>query len=205
VNQIDGLRRYIEAATTLTQITRGRAEELVRELVASGELERIHAQEWIDDLLKRSREASENLMDQVSSEVDRQLGERGVKNIDLDDLADKVAGIIGLAATVGRNVARGRGWQTNGHDEDANNWKKPAPDKSEAGKSSGGKSSKSKSSGPKSVSDKSQKPKSDQKAKNKKKSDGTSAKSPKGAKGEKGSGSKKSEAKKAVDASGTAT
>ena len=62
VNQLDGLRRYIEAATTLTQITRGRAEELVRDLVASGELERNRAQDWIEDLVKRSREASETLV-----------------------------------------------------------------------------------------------------------------------------------------------
>jgi len=119
VTQIDGLRRYIDAATTLTQITRGRAEELVRELVASGEVERVHAQEWIDDLVKRSREASENLMHQVSSEVERQLGDRGVKRLDVDDLAERVAGIIGLAQAVGRNVAHGRSWDAgtehNGH------------------------------------------------------------------------------------------
>lgn len=119
VTQIDGLRRYIDAATTLTQITRGRAEELVRELVASGEVERANAQEWIDDLVKRSREASENLMHQVSSEVERQLGDRGVKKIDVDDLAERVAGIIGLAQAVGRNVTHGRSWDAgtgrNGH------------------------------------------------------------------------------------------
>ena len=92
MTQLDGLRRYLEAATTLTQITRGRAEELVRELVASGEVERSRAQDWIDDLIKRSREASETLVSQVSSEVDKQLGER-LKDLDLDDLAKRVAGI----------------------------------------------------------------------------------------------------------------
>jgi polyhydroxyalkanoate synthesis regulator phasin len=189
VTQLDGLRRYIEAATTLTQITRGRAEELVRELVASGELERIHAQEWIDDLLKRSREASENLVGQVSSEVDRQLGELGLKNLDLDDLAEKVAGIIGLAATMGRNVTQGRGWGSNGHDDEATNGKKPSSDKP----------SSSKSSGPKSASAKSDKPKS------KKKSDTGSAKAGKGAKDKKGSDSKKPGAKKPTATSEAAT
>jgi polyhydroxyalkanoate synthesis regulator phasin len=105
VNQIDGLKRYIEAATTLTQITRGRAEEIVRDLVSSGELERTRAQEWIEDLVKRSREASEHFVDQVSSEVDRQLSERGLKGIDIEDLAHKVAGVIELAGVVGRSVA----------------------------------------------------------------------------------------------------
>jgi polyhydroxyalkanoate synthesis regulator phasin len=117
VNQLDGLRRYLEAATTLTQITRGRAEELVRDLVASGELERTRAQEWIEDLLKRSREASEILLATISAEVDRQLGERGFKNLDLDDLAQRVAGIIELAGAVGRNVSVPRVWSRGPDDQ----------------------------------------------------------------------------------------
>ncbi len=75
----------------------------MRELVASGEVERCRAQDWIDDLIKRSREASETLVGQVSSEVDKQLGER-LKDLDLDDLAKRVAGIIELAGTLGRNA-----------------------------------------------------------------------------------------------------
>ena len=117
MNQLDGLRRYLEAATTLTQITRGRAEELVRDLVASGELERTRAQEWIEDLLKRSREASEVLLATISAEVDRQLGERGFKNLDLDDLAQRVAGIIELAGTVGRNVSVPKVWPRGSGDQ----------------------------------------------------------------------------------------
>ena len=116
VNQLDGLRRYLEAATTLTQITRGRAEELVRDLVASGELERTRAQDWIEDLMRRSREASEMLVAAISSEVDRQLGDRGLKDLDVDDLAQRVAGIIGLAGSVGRNVTVPRVW-SRGRDE----------------------------------------------------------------------------------------
>jgi len=110
VNQLDGLRRYLEAATTLTQITRGRAEELVRDLVASGELERTRAQEWIEDLVKRSRDASEMLVSSISAEVDRQLEHRGFKNLDLDDLAQKVAGLLEHAGSVGRNVTVPRAW-----------------------------------------------------------------------------------------------
>jgi polyhydroxyalkanoate synthesis regulator phasin len=110
VNQLDGLKRYLEAATTLTQITRGRAEELVRDLVASGELEVARAQEWIEDLMRRSREASDLLVTTVSAEVDRQLGDRGLKNLDLDDLAKRVAGIIEHAGTVGRTVSVPKVW-----------------------------------------------------------------------------------------------
>ena len=63
--------------------------------------ERGRAQDWIEDLVKRSREASEALMSTVSSEVDRQLGERGLKNFDLDDLAQRVAAIITMAGNAG--------------------------------------------------------------------------------------------------------
>ena len=48
----DGLRRYVDAGTALTQITRARAEELVRELIKTGEVERHRAQEWVEDLVK---------------------------------------------------------------------------------------------------------------------------------------------------------
>jgi polyhydroxyalkanoate synthesis regulator phasin len=114
VNQLDGLRRYLDAATTLTQITRGRAEDIVRDLVASGELERTRAQEWIEDLVKRSREASELLVASVAAEVERQLSDRGLKNLDLDDLAQRVAGILEHAGTVGRNVTMPKVWARGG-------------------------------------------------------------------------------------------
>lgn len=137
MTQLDGLRRYIEAATTLTSITRARAEELVRDLVASGELERGHAQDWIEDLVRRSREASETLVSTVSSEVDRQLGDRGLKNFDLDDLAQRVAAIITTAGNAGHAVTsvRSRSRSERGHDGATP--KKTPTSKSAAGKSEG--------------------------------------------------------------------
>lgn len=144
VTQLDGLRRYIEAATTFTQITRGRAEELVRDLVASGEVERNRAQDWIEDLVKRSREASETLVATVGSEVDRQLGDRGLKDLDLDDLAQRVAKIIGMAGTMGRTVTSPRSRDRNESGKGATAGKKePSPKRSAKsdGKSSSGKTS----------------------------------------------------------------
>jgi polyhydroxyalkanoate synthesis regulator phasin len=142
VNQLDGLRRYIEAATTLTSITRTRAEELVRDLVASGELERGRAQDWIEDLVKRSREASEALMSTVSSEVDRQLGERGLKNFDLDDIAQRVAAIITMAGNAGRTATS----RSRHESEDGAAATKKTPSAKSASAKSGGKSSDGKSS-----------------------------------------------------------
>jgi polyhydroxyalkanoate synthesis regulator phasin len=192
VTQLDGIKRYIEAATTLTSITRARAEELVRDLVASGELERGRAQDWIEDLVRRSREASEALVSTVSSEVDRQLGERGLKNFDLDDLAQRVAAIITMAGNAGRNATSARSHRDGQADGAAT--KKTSASKSSASKSS------AKSSG-----------KSSTKASAKKKDGDRDSGTKSSSKNPKGSSSKKSESKKvttltaADETAGTAT
>lgn len=190
MNQLDGLRRYIEAATTLTSITRARAEDLVRDLVASGELERGRAQDWIEDLVKRSREASEALVSTVSSEVDRQLADRGLKNFDLDDLAQRVAAIITKAGNAGRAAASPRSRSNT------------AADGPPSKKTGSGKSTSAKSDGKASVGKSSTKKKAGSQA------SGTKSSSKNGGEG---SGSKKTESKKittlspADQTSGTAT
>src|ERR1700690_957665 len=98
----DGLRRYVEAATALTQITRSRAEELVRELIKAGEVERHRAQEWVEDLVKTSRDRSEALVKTVRGEVRQQLKELGFTN--MDDLAKKVADILARSSAAGRQA-----------------------------------------------------------------------------------------------------
>jgi len=124
----DGLRRYIEAATALTQITRSRAEELVRELIKAGELERHRAQDWVEELVKASRERSEALVATVRGEVRQQLKESGFTNV--DDLAKKVADVLARSSAAGRKVAR----------RAAKNAKKSGPKKSGAKKSGAKKS-----------------------------------------------------------------
>ena len=102
MDENDGFRRYVEAATTLTQITRSRAEELVRELIKAGELERHRAQDWVEDVVKTSRERSEALVATVRGEVRQQLKEIGFTNI--DDLAKKVADILARSSAAGRRA-----------------------------------------------------------------------------------------------------
>jgi len=129
----DGLRRYIEAATALTQITRSRAEELVRELIKAGELERHRAQDWVEELVKASRERSEALVATVRGEVRQQLKESGFTNV--DDLAKKVADVLARSSAAGRKVAR----------RAAKSAKKSGPKKSGAKKSAAKKSGAKKS------------------------------------------------------------
>jgi len=102
VTENDGLRRYIEAATALTQITRSRAEELVRELIKAGELERHRAQDWVEELVKASRERSEALVATIRGEVRQQLKESGFTNV--DDLAKRVADVLARSSAAGRKV-----------------------------------------------------------------------------------------------------
>ena len=111
----EGLRRYIDAGMALSQITRARAEELVRELIKTGEFERSRAQDWVEDLVRLSRERSEAFVHLVRNEVRSQLDDLGITNV--DDLAKRVAEVLarsseaarkaGKAATTRRRPARG--------------------------------------------------------------------------------------------------
>lgn len=110
----DGFRKYIEAGAVLSQITRARAEEIVRELVGSGELDRGQSQQWVDDLVERSRRASQDVVQLVRHEVRSQLAALGV---DPDDLARQVADILRRTAEAGRQATdqaagRSRGDET---------------------------------------------------------------------------------------------
>ena len=106
--QNDGLRRYLEAGLALTQITRARAEELVHELIQAGEVETGRAQDWVEDLVKTSRERSDALLSTVRGEVRSQLADLGITN--LDDLAHRVSEILDKAESAARRAtSRGPG------------------------------------------------------------------------------------------------
>ena len=54
-------------------VSRGRAEEIVRELVNAGDIQRSQAQEWVDNLVERSRRSREHVLELVRHEVATQL------------------------------------------------------------------------------------------------------------------------------------
>lgn len=99
----EGYRRYFEAAAAIGEITRARAEELVRELMSTGDNQRAHAQEWVDEVMERSRKAAGDLLDLVRTEVANQLQALGV---DPDDLARQAADIMRRSADAGRRVMK---------------------------------------------------------------------------------------------------
>ena len=69
----DAFQRYLDAGIAFTNITRAKAEELVQELVQSGEFQSDDARAKVEELIERSRKGREALVAQVRHEVTRQL------------------------------------------------------------------------------------------------------------------------------------
>ena len=99
----DSLQRYIDAGIAFTNMTRKKAEELVTELVESGDLQRGEAKARVDELLERSRHGTEVIMSAVRSEVSKQLDAVGITN--LEDLAKQVAAMLGRTADAAKKAA----------------------------------------------------------------------------------------------------
>jgi polyhydroxyalkanoate synthesis regulator phasin len=74
----DPWKRYLDTGMELTNLTRERAEKIVKEFVKAGEVQREHAQQRVDDLLDRSRKVSSALAEAVRAEVTRQLTDLGL-------------------------------------------------------------------------------------------------------------------------------
>ena len=83
----DPFRKYVDAGLALTQLTRARAEALVKELVKAGDLQREHAQERVEELLDRSRRTTDGLAGVIRKEMAQQLSSMGLATKeDLDKL-----------------------------------------------------------------------------------------------------------------------
>lgn len=102
----DPFQKYLDAGIAFTNMTRAKAEELVQELVRSGEFQGSDARAWVDDLLERSRKGREALLAQVRHEVSRQLESVGITS--LEDLAKQVATLLGRSAEAGRAATTGK-------------------------------------------------------------------------------------------------
>jgi polyhydroxyalkanoate synthesis regulator phasin len=102
----DPFQKYLDAGIAFTNMTRAKAEELVQELVKSGEFQGSDARAWVDDLLERSRKSREALLVQVRHEVSRQLESVGITS--LEDVAKQVATLLGRTAEAGRAATTGK-------------------------------------------------------------------------------------------------
>jgi polyhydroxyalkanoate synthesis regulator phasin len=96
----DGFQKYLEAGIAFTNMTRAKAEELVSELVQSGEFQGRDAKAKVEELIERSKKSREALVTQVRHEVGRQLDHIGITSV--EDLANQVADLLGRTADAGR-------------------------------------------------------------------------------------------------------
>jgi polyhydroxyalkanoate synthesis regulator phasin len=102
VAENDGLRRYLKAGMTLTAVTRARADELVRGLIKTGEIERHKAQDWVEDLVKTGGDRSVALISTVRGEVRKPFKVLGFTNV--DDVAKKSGDTLSPSPTAARKV-----------------------------------------------------------------------------------------------------
>jgi len=98
------IRKYLDAGTVLGQVSRGRAEEIVRELVNAGDIQRSQAQEWVDNLVERSHKSSEQILELVRHEVAVQLEKIDPRS--LESLANQVADVLRKSAQAGRSATK---------------------------------------------------------------------------------------------------
>jgi polyhydroxyalkanoate synthesis regulator phasin len=96
------IRKYLDAGSVFGQVTRGRSEEIVRELVNAGDIQRNQAQEWVDTLVDRSRRSSEQIIELVRHEVAAQLSRVDGKAI--ENLSKQVADVLKKSADAGRRA-----------------------------------------------------------------------------------------------------
>jgi len=89
--QLDAIRKYLEAGMAFTQTTRAKAEEVVSNLVRSGELQTEQTQQQVQELMDRSRENTDRVVKAVRGEVMSQLSTLGLATkADLAKLERKV-------------------------------------------------------------------------------------------------------------------
>jgi polyhydroxyalkanoate synthesis regulator phasin len=73
VANTDILKRFLDAGASFTQMTRERAEKLVKDLVQLGEVRADETQQAVQELVDRGRESTEQLMTWISTEVRKQM------------------------------------------------------------------------------------------------------------------------------------
>src|SRR5580700_7218264 len=96
----DRFRRYLEAGAAFTEMTRRKAEGIVRDLVRSGEISRDQATARVEDLLEHSRQTSEAALAVVRREIDARIAQLNL--VSRDEFA-ALAALLGSAVPGGQS------------------------------------------------------------------------------------------------------
>ena len=92
--QTDLLKRYLDAGVTFTQLTQQKAEAIVKDLVKAGEVQTGEAGKRVEELLERSRQSTEGLVELVRGEVRSQVSKLGlVPKKEVDALRKELAAL----------------------------------------------------------------------------------------------------------------
>lgn len=73
----DAIKRYVEAAQSLTEVPRERAEQVARMLAGNGLIDREQIRGVASDIVGRSRENRRKLTDLITREIRRQVSRIG--------------------------------------------------------------------------------------------------------------------------------
>jgi polyhydroxyalkanoate synthesis regulator phasin len=119
----DAIMRYVEAAQSVTDIPRERAERIARRLASSSLIDRGQIRGVTSDLVERSRENRRRLTDFVAGEIKRQLSRVGFasKN-DVERLRQRVQAL----EIAERRNRQSRAKETTGTRKPATRARKPA-------------------------------------------------------------------------------
>jgi polyhydroxyalkanoate synthesis regulator phasin len=96
VANTDVLKRFLDAGASFTQMTRDRAEKLVKDMVQLGEVRADETQQAVQDLVDRGRESTEQLMTWISNEVRKQMEVAASRMDGLEGRVDELARSLGL-------------------------------------------------------------------------------------------------------------
>ena len=101
------LKRFLDAGVAFTQLTQTRAEAIVKDLVSAGEVQTNQAQATVAELIERSRENTERLLEQVRNDIRAQVGNLGLATkADIDRL-EKMISSIGSSGRAAAKTAAG--------------------------------------------------------------------------------------------------
>ncbi len=79
------IKRYLDAGMAFTQMTQTRAEAIVKDLVKTGEVQAAKTEELVRQLVERSQQNTERLLEVVRKEVRSQIAALGLAT--KDDIA----------------------------------------------------------------------------------------------------------------------
>ena len=91
-------KQYLDAGIQFSEMTRERAEKIVKDLVEAGEIRRQQASDLVNDLVDRSRANTEAMVETIRGEVRNQLAV--LENVTKDAVERLEAQVAALSAQV---------------------------------------------------------------------------------------------------------